>query len=53
MTTKEDGKKQRQKLKEMNEKKVEEIKKKYPFLDVKATTAGITMRLSITDFLKF
>ena len=53
MTNKDNAKKEREKLKEMNNKKVEEVKKKYPFLFVKATTSGITMRLSITDFLKF
>ena len=53
MTSKDDGKKMRQRIKEMNEEKVKEILKRYPFLQVKATTTGITMRLSITDFLKF
>lgn len=43
-------KEERRRIKQENEKKVEEIKKRFPFLDVKATTLGITMRLHMADF---
>ena len=46
-------KEERHRIKKENEKKVEEIKKRFPFLDVKATTLGVTMRLHMGDFNLF
>lgn len=46
-------KEERHRIKKENEKKVEEIKKRFPFLNVKATALGITMRLHIYDFNLF
>jgi len=52
MTSKEKSRQERDKTKKSNQEKVDELKKKYPFLDIKATTTGITIKLAMRDFDK-